>query len=415
MKGKFHNLFLSLIVILLFVVGCSATDDGDSTIDNSIGNVNIVKNAFIDIPSAISESESDVSSIKDNTTDYIYDKLRNNVYTIENYIPTLKEMTDLMHSAMGADFGMSYAVGRAEVQKFNSDSSNNLYEIEWKPAPSNDVTYDQLVEIYLNEHKMLQAFITIGDEMEATKGMYILDLDGDGDTTDNNLLKVRFDSSPESKYMEFWINDYVNGIQNMDNTSDEISNLKSAWFKIEESSSDITNIFGRLSFSNLDLFKDESNDISGDMDYVFAATGYTGNNEFILTLAIHPNDITIDSLVWSDYRIDKVYVKNIALIWDIDENDVIKELIQPYWSHYDADNMTFVRELINPAYFNSCGFIGTYVVQYNIPRIDIFGRLWKHMIVPNSFDGLDVNDATVDYNYGSANNKTIDFIKSFVE
>jgi hypothetical protein len=425
MNFKFYSILILMLHVFMSSCG-SSSDSRNNRSRSSVTRADIVKSAFIDIPSAISvkpaEQQSNVVARETLSAEApvteIYETIRKVVGGIEGFIPGLKEITEDIYSIIGEDSSGDWIDDIPEVGEPD--------RVIWGPVSGN---YNDIVEVYFDGQKGFEALLTVNEQEKTAKGIYTWDLSVENPTNDV-MLQVLFDSSTEPKTLEIKLNGAVDSFS-----------PANAWLKVKNHDDNVVDLWGNLYFPTLDLFNDNTGDASIDRNYVFVAIGYdeTGQdagrqNKVILQLALPPSE-TATSDVWEAFSVGAIFVDQIKNIWTSQDLTVdtleiltgIQDLTGPSimdltyddvldilnWAadntgDTDLDSLTFVTQLVNPAYFDYTGFVGTCMDASNDGVCDA-GSLGN---IPSSFDELDIAFSAVDI---AAPNEVKELIVNFSE
>jgi len=407
------------------IIGCASEDDGGVSVADNDTRADIVSASLIDIPSAISSSSSSsasglyskslkVQSTAPTTEDQpvwgVYEGIRQNVGALEQWTAMIEELTISIYSI----------VGRASSGDWsnNSEDADDPGRIVW--GPDTVFGYDHKMELYFSGVKGFEAYLSVNEAAETARGIYTWDLSvvpiSDGSSATSKIQFI-FDSSTSPKMMEMKITDMF---------SSDASGPKNAQLKVTQSSNHVITLWGNYYFQNMDMFEDTTGDTAQDRNYVFAATGYdeTGQsavnkNKAILNLSLPLSSVTTTTGMWTDYSVSAVFVDKIKEVWidmgltdttidlwtglntsatsivDYTYNDVINVL---EWASANdgtgdsLDDLIFVTKMVNPAYFDSTGFVATCYDASSDGTCDQGTRA----TVPTGYDDLNIGTVADD-------------------
>jgi len=410
MKKNFVFLFI-VSVLSVFVIACSS-DDETTTV---MSKAEIVSNSIIDFPSCISSDGNTVKSLKttgqsNDEVTQIYEGIRQNIGAVEGW-------TDAIKSVLADIFDLTEDNETGNWSN-NNPAAGEASRIFW--GPSDRAEYETMVEVYwlVNEAEEIgfQAYVTINEEEQTAKGEFIWDFSVayDSENPGNNAaIRIVFDGTGDPKTLMI----QATGIDN----STDPDEPENAWVEASLGSDHIFKMSGNYYFNGIKIFDDTLP--AEDRNYVFTVIGYDENysagrptgssdgNKAILQLALPFS--TLDDTnegwetdMWSNYSIGNIFCEKIKEVWDnapitIDQLESYtgidltattisameaSEVIQILeWvaendpESADYKELLFVLNLVNPAYFDAEGFLGTWD-----------GTRGTLDSMPSGFDGLDI-------------------------
>ncbi len=427
MKKALLSFFLVFFLIASF--GCSSDDDDDVSTDTDERS-EVVSNALVDIPSSLSSSSSSsataslystsarVLSTAPTTEDQpvwaVYEGIRQNVGAMEAWASTINTFTKVIYGV----------IGRVESGDWTNSSpgTGEPSRIVWGPDTVNG--YDSKMELYFDDQKGFEAYLTVNETEQTAKGIYTWDFSIATDSNDpSNDAKIQFifDSTATSGTKQMAIK-----VQNMN--GDSSSGPENAWIKVTQSTDNVITLWGNYYFPALDWFSDATDDTAEARNYVFAATGFDEQgqsddkkNMAILQLALPPSDSTADDY-WTSESVSAIFVEKLKEVWDatglsvsniafwtgIDLSGVsaitdltyaqVIEILE--WARNNSSStgaselskLIHVTKMVNPAYFDSDGFAGT---CYD-PDDDGTCDQGTATDVPSGFDDLDIDAVASD-------------------
>ena len=386
------SLFVVAALSIIFLTACK-----DDKSDNQITNIEKVEQSIVDIPSCITTSNTSQSKQKvraegeDDSVYNVYDGVTENIVAVKEWKQYILEVIRLIETVNGLTSDGRY------------DNSETGESIVWQPSDNAD--YDRMAELYQDGELGFQAYLTFNDQ--AAKGLIIWDFSiaEDDENPDNkSKVEITFDGISEPKSLEI-------KVLNM-NSLNDADEPERAWVKITRDTNRKVNLWGNYAFLELNL---SDNDSGEERNYVFAVTGYdegaTGeiSNKAVMNLALPLS--TRDSLtnMWEEDSIGEMFydvirdnltnpILTILKIAEVIPNDVTQQTITneqilvslEYFkdnssSSSEIDSLLFVLDLVNPAYFHSNGFIGTFDGEN--------GTLTQ---IPEGFDDFDLSTVKAD-------------------
>ncbi len=386
--------YFLIVTFTTVLIGCASEDDDGSvsTGETTDTRASVVSDSLIDIPSSISDTTTSsstsglyskslkVQSTAPTTEDQpvwgIYEGIRDNVGALEQWTGMIQELTVSIYSI----------IGRASSGDWsdNSGGTDGLGRIVWGPDTVNG--YDHKMELYFSGVKGFEAYLSVDESAETARGIYTWDLSVVPTDEESSTSKIQFifDSSTSPKQMEM-------KITNM--SAADSSGPKNAQLKVTQSSDHVITLWGNYYFQDMDMFEDSSGDAAQDRNYVFAATGYdeigqndVNKNRAILELAMPKSDLTTTTDMWTNSSVSAVFVDKIKEVWtDMGLTDTTIDLwtglntsptsIADYtyddvidileWASVNdgtgdsLDDLVYVTKMVNPAYFDSTGFVAT--------------------------------------------------------
>lgn len=369
-------LFVSLVVLtgsLLLISGC---DSGDKEEKQS------VRSSLVDIPDCISKPSSSRSVRSDDTVTAIYNAIRDTIGAVEQIAITQGELVDAI----------------------NEDVLSNGDEGDWpNPNPTQtdpcrvkwmaDTTgYDHVVYVYFKDtsiegsEEKLVVLARLSWVGNRAKGRIIWNMENaplnNGQKT---KLDVTFDGTTDNKTMDIKA---VNLTQTK--TDDPVS--------VQVTSSVQDGVFKVSGSYYIPYLKPDSNNAATEArTYSFVVTGYDAEgkggdqkDKAILKLAVPPAALTDTSTMFTSYSVREVYLTwitekikrdfagnttvynawksavpaitatSISTMTNSDVEKVLEYYAQTDPNNTDLVNMMYILKLVNPAYFTTDGFFGTF-------------------------------------------------------
>ncbi len=406
---KLFVIFTPVLVFTLIFVGCfDLGDDEDDSSDRAMLVYimqNPINNSIVSIPSCLKQSpvsnrgkatRDDAGSVGD-------------VYAL--VVETLKMIDEIVNGEPGTDNeGLKIFV--ANVAQFITTTDGEFttddgIRIVWGDNTDTDSRVSEyehkLVAYNSSGIKYLETYLTINNVLKNAKGLIIFDLSNTPNETSTAWVQVIFDGTVDPKIIDVQVTDPASSGED----------VRSAWIYMDVASNNVFNLKGNFYFPALGEL--------GEKNYVFTATGFhefsiINANKAILNLAIPDSDISDTANMWNDYSVGDIYSQlmltnikadsSVQTGWaaikawaatggvslpddlanlSVDEMIELFEFAIQYSSASEAADLStllFVADLVNSAYFNASGFVGTYNAVLGRGTLDA---------VPSGFDGLDIS------------------------
>ncbi len=267
----------------------------------------------------------------------------------------------------------------------NSASAGEVDRIVWDD--SDDPAYERMVDFYVDGSVGLTIYLTVNTDANWAKGQ--IDWDGAvlgeaADPNDNGRLRVTFDGSSNPVSMD------IEGVGY--NTSDD-TEFRNVRVQMTANTSGYIELFGSYYIPNADINGDAQ-----ERCYIFTAAGYdttassSNANRAKINLGIPQADHAATADIFTDYSVGDVFLGIIADVirtewdgtysvaqiegWTDNSIDIAgatiaaitdEEILALLEWAAGADNpdasiadLIFVANLVNPAYFQSGDFVGTW-------------------------------------------------------
>ncbi len=413
-------IFITALLLTLAVTACSDDDKNKSDAAEET-----IDNAIISLPSCISASTDTARSVKISKSasaalDEVYEGIRENVGAIDRWTGTIKELLKDIYRLTG--------FGSSGDWSDNTPTAGDPVRVVWGPDTENG--YTTKVELYWTGYsvKGFEAYVTINKKERTAKGIITWDfryIDDPETANDNLIAQFIFDSTAEPKTLEV----KATGMDNAGLAKEP----DKGWVKATLDDSHVFTLWGNYYFQGIKLLDDSA---AEDRNYVFAVAGYdevglnSGHiNKAILNLSVPLAAQTDISDMWANDSIGEIFKYEICdrlkLIWidalttdtiggmeaaigldisgnvgigdatniiDLTDDQVVAILefvaasAPTNISAGDISNLLFVMDLVNPAYFDESGFVGTWDGSGG-------GTLTG---VPSGFDGLSIGTVAED-------------------
>lgn len=390
-----NKLWLSLIVLCLGLGLSACGDDGDSS--TPLSSSEKVEQSIVDIPSCmttpreVASPRTKAATGDDSSVYSLYEGVIESIAAIDEWKGYVVEVVETMES-------------------LNAFTSEGTYtdavtgeSIAW--GPSDDADYEQMISFYQDDVLGFRAWLTLGDS--TAKGRMIWDfsvIEDETNPSNQAMVEVVFDGMAEPKSLEIKATDM--------NPLDDPEEPENAWVKVTLDSEGHVDLWGNFAFLDLDVTDSGSAEAR---HYVFAATGYdetvagAAGNKAIMMLALPLSERDTLTGMWEEDSVSALFYD---LIRDMVTNDQltllalaglvdsgttaeqltdeeirsILEFIQAGSSvSSEIDELLFVLDLVNPAYFDETGFVGTFDGEN--------GTLTE---VPEGFEDLDISQVMPD-------------------
>lgn len=367
---RLFPVFLSIVVLLF---SCD-----DSSSDSPEKEERTLSSSYVDIPDCISKSESaSRAETEDETIENIYETIRETIGVCEQIAIDMGELVDIIRENVIAQSD--------EGDWTNPDpDSDDPSRVVWGP---DDSGYDHKVELYfikdgvIEERALVAHLSWVGD---TAKGIIVWDMSKTkSDTPETVKLMVEFDGTGQKKTMRIVALDLGSA-----DTGEPVSVEVNA-----QTENGILSLSGAYYIPKLGIDDDDDTKTEA-RTYSFVVSGYDLDgkggdkvNKAVLKLAIPPATLDSAATMFTDYSVREVFLgwmtdkikrdtdATTFAIWKSEASldaatisDMTNTQTEKLLTHYataDPDNaelksMLFVLKLVNPAYFTSDGFFGTY-------------------------------------------------------
>jgi hypothetical protein len=381
-----------MLLVLLFFVSCGEEETNSSSSEEAIlGSIQT-------IPSCIASSTTRGETEQANLAKNVYRPIQDTLKAINEWTKVAREVVIFIEEDL-LPIGETY-----NWTNENPSSATDVARIKWEPS---DSEFDTHVEVFYTvnstEVKGLDVLLTVQDD--AAKGVMTFDLENhpnsSGTSEGTAKLTIHFDGTDKTnKTMIFKAVklNYENGIPKDDEPTKVYAK---SWFGDDN----IFKVSASYFLPKVKFDDDDTVETAKNRTYTFTATGYdeegkssSKKNSAIMKLSIpkyEDYDQTTDdtSTIFTNNSVGTEYKKtiynNLISGWYADTNVTyaalnalgcspqltseagildmtdaqVEQVLNGYNTQYPntgVGDLLFVTKLVNPAYFSSTGFSGTF-------------------------------------------------------